>query len=252
MCIVILKDKHGEVSKDHLQNSFDNNPDGAGYLFANNGLITLKKGFFKFLEFWESFSRDMIEMNNPISIIHFRIKTHGATNKMNCHPFLINDGLGFAHNGIIDFVNDHKKKSDTLIFRNDILNNLPEGFIFNTAIMELITEAIGTSKLVFLNGNGDYRIVNQKMGHWSNDGLVWYSNDSYSFYGYSSYYGHYAYKDYLSIGAKKKKKKKKKSNNIFEDFEYLNCRTCNTNLTSLPERKIGHCDRCYGDHPRKV
>ena len=102
MCIVILKDKDGQVSKKDLEQSFDNNPDGAGYLFAKNNNLTIKKGFFIFNDFWESFSRDMIQFNNPISIIHFRIKTHGATNKMNCHPFLdkesnfriVNESLG--------------------------------------------------------------------------------------------------------------------------------------------------------------
>ena len=256
MCIVILKDKDGQVSKKDLKQSFDNNPDGAGYLFAKNNNLTIKKGFFIFNDFWESFSRDMIQFNNPISIIHFRIKTHGATNKMNCHPFLINDSIGFAHNGIINFVDDHKKKSDTLMFRNDILNNLPNGFMFNKAIMELIAESIGTSKLVFLDKENNFRIVNESLGHWDKSSLVWYSNNSYCDYHYNSYGNSYmygygnVYKDYGALNLTNKKKKKKKNNYV--KLERTECRTCHSGLLTLNEQKFGHCHKCQTEHSKIV
>jgi branched-subunit amino acid aminotransferase/4-amino-4-deoxychorismate lyase len=40
---------------------------------------------------------------------------------------------------------------------------------------------IGLSKLVFMNGDGRIQILNEQMGHWSDDG-VWYSNHSYTNY----------------------------------------------------------------------
>ena len=248
MCIVMLKKQDGKVSKKELKQSFDNNPDGSGYLFAKDSNLTVKKGFFKFAEFWDNFSRDMIEFDNPVSIIHFRIKTHGVTNKLNCHPFLVNDGIGFAHNGIISFVNDHKKKSDTLMFKREILEDLPNGFIFNDSIMKLIEESIGTSKLVFLDADGFHRIANETLGHWSDDKLVWYSNKSYCDDIYSPYGNVYVnsfYKDYDNLNITNKKKNT-------DNIERNQCRTCYSGLLTLGERNFGHCYKCQTDNPKRI
>ena len=257
MCIVIVKTEKTDIPKEQLKESFDNNRDGSGYLFAMNGNLTIKKGFFVFNDFYDNYSRDMERFNNPVSIIHFRITTHGITNKTNCHPFLINDGIGFAHNGMIDFVDDHKKKSDTLMFKNEILSILPDGFIFNNSIMKLIEESIGTSKLAFLDNNGNYRIANEGLGHWNKDNTIWYSNKSYcevrtpkyawNSFGHAGIYSQY---DNLNITNKKKKKNT-------DNLERTQCRTCLSGLMSLGERKLGHCDKCQadaknGDHPKRI
>ena len=257
MCIVIVKTEKTDIPKEQLKESFDNNRDGSGYLFAMNGNLTIKKGFFVFNDFYDNYSRDMERFNNPVSIIHFRITTHGITNKTNCHPFLINDGIGFAHNGMIDFVDDHKKKSDTLMFKNEILSILPDGFIFNNSIMKLIEESIGTSKLAFLDNNGNYRIANEGLGHWNKDNTIWYSNKSYcevrtpkyawNSFGHAGIYSQY---DNLNITNKKKKKNT-------DNLERTQCRTCLSGLMSLGERKLGHCDKCQadaknGDHPNMI
>ena len=257
MCIVIVKTEKTDTPKEQLKESFDNNRDGSGYLFAMNGNLTIKKGFFVFNDFYDNYSRDMERFNNPVSIIHFRITTHGITNKTNCHPFLINDGIGFAHNGMIDFVDDHKKKSDTLMFKNEILSILPDGFIFNNSIMKLIEESIGTSKLAFLDNNGNYRIANEGLGHWNKDNTIWYSNKSYcevrtpkyawNAFGHAGIYSQY---DNLNITNKKKKKNT-------DNLERTQCRTCLSGLMSLGERKLGHCDKCQadaknGDHPNRI
>ncbi len=257
MCIVIVKTEKTDIPKEQLKESFDNNRDGSGYLFAMNGNLTIKKGFFVFNDFYDNYSRDMEKFNNPVSIIHFRITTHGITNKTNCHPFLINDGIGFAHNGMIDFVDDHKKKSDTLMFKNEILSILPDGFIFNDSIMKLIEASIGTSKLAFLDNNGNYRIANEGLGHWNKDNTIWYSNKSYcevrrSVYAYNNY-GHASiYNAYGNLNITNKKKKKNTDN-----IERHQCRTCLSGLMSLGERKLGHCDKCQadaknGDHPKRI
>ena len=172
MCIVIVKTEKTDIPKEQLKESFDNNRDGSGYLFAMNGNLTIKKGFFVFNDFYDNYSRDMERFNNPVSIIHFRITTHGLTNKLNCHPFLVNDEIGFAHNGMIDFVDNHKKKSDTMMFRNDILRNMPSEWIFNDSVLKLMEESIGNSKLAFLDRNGNYRIVNEGLGHWNKNDTI--------------------------------------------------------------------------------
>ena len=253
MCIVILKKRAAKVSKKQLKKSFDSNPDGAGYLFARNGHLTIKKGFFVFNDFYDNYSRDMAQMNNPIAIIHFRITTHGLTNKTNCHPHMVNDGLGFAHNGIIDFVDDHKKKSDTLVFRNDILKGMPKGFIFNNSIMALIEESIGNSKLVFLDRNGNWVIANEYKGHWNDEKSIWYSNKSYcEVKNYTTQWGFGHLGSYYGNVPTTKKKKKNTDN-----LERSECRSCLSGLMTLGERKLGHCQACQmdaqnGQHPNRI
>ena len=51
MCIAILKKDGVNVPQSQLEESFMSNPDGSGYLFANNGKLSVKKGFFTFLDF---------------------------------------------------------------------------------------------------------------------------------------------------------------------------------------------------------
>ena len=247
MCIVIVKTEQTDIPKEQLKESFDNNRDGSGYLFAMNGNLTIKKGFFVFNDFYDNYSRDMEKFNNPIAIIHFRITTHGLTNKLNCHPFLVNDEIGFAHNGMIDFVDNHKKKSDTMMFRNDILRNMPSEWIFNDSVLKLMEESIGNSKLAFLDRNGNYRIVNEGLGHWNKDNTIWYSNKSYcevrrAVYAYNNY-GHASiYNAYGTLNITNKKKTKNTDN-----IERTQCRTCYSGLMSIAERKLGHCDKCQLD-----
>jgi hypothetical protein len=68
--------------------------------------------------------------------------------------------------------------SDTYMFNQTILKNLKEGFEYNETMLEMIDAFIGSgSKLVFLNDNDDYFIVNEKAGHWHLG--CWFSNTSY-------------------------------------------------------------------------
>ena len=205
MCIAILKTEKAVVSKEQLEESFLSNPDGSGYMFANNGNLTTKKGFFKFSDFYNSYSKDMKKFDNPITIIHFRITTHG--------------------------------------FKREILQKLPNDFIYDDAIIKLIEESIGNSKLVFLNRKGEFRIANEQKGHWSDDGDIWYSNKSYcelpttSWSGYN-YYD--AYQDYEVLNITNKKKTVNKGNKV----ERTDCRTCQSNLFTIGERQVGHCHSC--------
>ena len=45
MCIAIYKPKGNTISKDTLKNCFDNNPDGSGFMYAQNDKLVVKKGY---------------------------------------------------------------------------------------------------------------------------------------------------------------------------------------------------------------
>ena len=68
---------------------------GLCMLKINNYIV--KKGYFTFKEFYKEYKPH----GDKQVLIHFRIKTHGPIDKNNCHPFLVNNSLGFIHNGII-------------------------------------------------------------------------------------------------------------------------------------------------------
>ena len=56
---------------------------------------------------------------------------------------------------------------------------MPNNFTGNKSMIELITGYIGTDKMIFLNRNGDVKIVNEKKGIWK-DG-IWYSNGNWEY-----------------------------------------------------------------------
>ena len=175
MCIAIMKSENKKINKATLQRCYDANPDGAGFMYAENKELTVKKGYFTFKDFYKEYKPH----ENKQVLLHFRIKTHGPIDKDNCHPFLVNTGLGFIHNGIITGYGDNKE-SDTIAFNNAILKKLVakhgNNSLFDDPMVELIENVIGYSKLVFLDRHGNYKIMNEEKGSW-NDG-IWYSNSS--------------------------------------------------------------------------
>jgi len=175
MCIAIMKSANKKISKATLRRCYDANPDGAGFMYAEDKQLVVKKGYFTFKEFYKEYKPH----GDKQVLIHFRIKTHGPIDKDNCHPFLVNNSLGFIHNGIINGYGD-SKESDTIQFNNSILKKIVSkhgnNSLFDDPMVELIENVIGYSKLVFLDRHGNYTIMNEKKGNW-NDG-VWYSNMS--------------------------------------------------------------------------
>ncbi len=170
-----MKSANKKINKATLRRCYDANPDGAGFMYAEDKQLHVKKGYFTFKEFYKEYRPH----GDKQVLIHFRIKTHGPINKDNCHPFLVNSGLGFIHNGIITGYGSNTK-SDTIEFNESILQKIVSkhgnNSLFDDPMVELIENVIGYSKLVFLDRHGNYRIMNEKKGSW-HDG-VWYSNSS--------------------------------------------------------------------------
>ena len=170
-----MKSANKKINKATLRRCYDANPDGAGFMYAEDKQLHVKKGYFTFKEFYKEYKPH----GDKQVLIHFRIKTHGPIDKNNCHPFLVNSGLGFIHNGIINGYGSNTK-SDTIEFNESILQKIVSkhgnNSLFDDPMVELIENVIGYSKLVFLDRHGNYTIMNEKKGNW-NDG-VWYSNMS--------------------------------------------------------------------------
>jgi hypothetical protein len=181
MCIAIYQPV-GEVLDDALLGRcYQNNPDGCGmaYIHAESGKVQIYKTlkFKKWLKRYKSMVKE-----NPESpfLLHFRIKTHGIVNVDNCHPFKIDAGHAFIHNGMISKcapTERNGEKSDTRLFNEMILQNLPKNWFDNQAIKDLIEPWIGNSKLCILKADGRVNIINEEKGNWKEG--VWFSNTSY-------------------------------------------------------------------------
>jgi predicted glutamine amidotransferase len=178
MCVIIVKKKDKNITRRELKECWDFNPDGAGFMYAANNKLHISKGYFSFRAFYHVFRK--YERLYPESdfVIHMRIATSGKKDYDNCHPFIVNDGLAFAHNGIFWGLGD-KEHSDTYILNEEILSKFPRNFLDIPEIFKAVTDYVieSHSKLVFMDNQNKITIVNEKAGTW--DDGIWYSSGHY-------------------------------------------------------------------------
>lgn len=178
MCIILYAESGKTIKDEWLDNSAKSNPDGFGLSYSSGDKVEIYKTM-KYNKFKKKYRE--LESNFPHAdfVLHFRKSTAGKTNVDNCHPFKVGDKAVF-HNGVItkcDPPKDDKIRSDTRIFCDDILADLPPNWIEYESLLELIEGFIGGSKMVFMEPDGVVTILNEEAGHWV-DG-IWASNYSY-------------------------------------------------------------------------
>lgn len=184
MCIIAAIPTKKEISKATLQRCWNNNPHGGGFMFTDGKHIQVFKEMSSFKRYWKSFVHAREQYPESSFICHFRISTHGKINETNCHPFHVNNKLGFCHNGIIRNAPYSQEYSDTYMFNATILQNLPTNFLGNLAIQSLIKDYIGGgSKLAFLSHDNKITLINESAGQWDANG-VWFSNGGYKEHDY--------------------------------------------------------------------
>ena len=176
MCLAIYKPAGASIEVDALRNGFSSNPHGAGFAVANDGILSIHKGFFTFDDFLEAYSA----LSHLQMAIHFRWATHGNRDKDNCHPFQITPDLAVIHNGVLDIECDiDKSMSDTWHYVEYILKPLAErdAAFFDDPVFRFLGEShISGSKMVFLRADGEWGIWNSQSGYWQGD--CWFSNKS--------------------------------------------------------------------------
>jgi glutamine amidotransferase len=177
MCIIASKPEGFTLDQETITNMWDNNPDGAGFMYAKGEQLIIVKGLMTLEDFKQAYQR----VGELPAVLHFRIKTHGKKNEVNTHPFRISNKLAFAHNGIISNIHcSDKDKSDTWHFNETILKPMVQhdgGFFRKPYNIELLKGFIGWSKLAFMDNKGKMYFINEDKGEWQ-DG-VWFSNTSY-------------------------------------------------------------------------
>jgi len=113
-------------------------------------------------------------------VAHFRMATHGIPCEELAHPFSYDDpgdeGTVFVfHNGIVNLsVDRNGVASDTSIFVDSILTQLPSAWWRNSGLTTLVDLAGGWSKFVLMTETETVNL-NTDDGNW--DGGIWYSSD---------------------------------------------------------------------------
>lgn len=208
MCVIVIK-KAGIKIPDTLKTCWDNNPDGAGFMWADGKKVHIQKGFMKYKHFNKAIKNLKIDTTAVPMVFHFRITTHGGTSQGNTHPFPISDNIkdlkklknavdvGVCHNGIISGYGQ-KTISDTMDYIKRQLvpiQKLQKNFYNNPLIMDIIDKAID-SKMVFLDYKGNIKTI----GNFITDDKIIYSNDSYLYARYAWIYAdnYYNNSNYLN------------------------------------------------------
>lgn len=179
MCLAIVNQPNSFLTKAQLKNAWDNNSDGAGIAYVDNGKVMTYHEGYNFEDFFEEYEFIRELTDTPI-LIHFRIATHGKGKDM-LHPHSVTEGrISLIHNGVISGLGDHKV-SDTREFANMLSKFYPDNidFLDHAGIEALVMTIIGRSnKVAFLDWRGEVRILNEHLGHIDADGN-WFSNTSY-------------------------------------------------------------------------
>ena len=221
MCVAIVKPNYVQISKQLLKSYWKCNSDGAGFMWAQDNCLNIRKGFFRFKDFWNEYRNTVLSKGFRYDVVlHLRIATSGAVDIRNCHPIKVNENLAVVHNGVIMDIPRSDITSDTVEFA-EMLSTLPEDFLQNKFIMELISKYIGDSKLVFMDNKGNITIVNEKKGYWENN--CWFSSKP------------YAYTNFFNSCSE---------HDSFCGYASGYCRNCGTNLINTYEVGIGKCIDC--------
>jgi glutamine amidotransferase len=180
MCVIIVQPKEAKLKKDRAKRLWDKNPEGGGFAYINDDGEVVTEKFMKFKDFWSKFTNIRSSLEDRDYLLHMRIATHGTVDLDNVHPFQVDEHTVVAHNGIIRGVPDYKDgRSDTRVFIDEVLPGMPEDWLDNPYLFDMVQEWIGWSKLAFLTTNPalkkDFYILNERKGTYKDK--MWFSNN---------------------------------------------------------------------------
>jgi glutamine amidotransferase len=173
-------------SREKLENSTLNNPDGFGFAIAipSENRILVERTM-SADDSINSFLALRAKYPEGYAIWHARITTHGSTTLDNCHPFYVGtDGLTvLAHNGVLPTEEGKGElRSDTRIFAEDILARIGGvTALDNPQIYNMLEDFSTGSKIAVLTvdprAKYDLYLLHENKGN-VDDAGVWWSNDS--------------------------------------------------------------------------
>ena len=190
MCIICVSPKRvRQPNVTTIRRMFRNNPDGAGYMVARDGKVTISKGFMDVDEYIEAIRAEHFTAKDPV-VYHFRISTQAGVNPEMTHPFPLSNRIehmkvldvecscGVAHNGIIRLTTDRNNHeySDTALFIANYLSLIirEPSDLKDERVLKLIQRLAG-SKLAIMDADGYIATV----GEYINQKGLLFSNTSF-------------------------------------------------------------------------
>lgn len=197
MCTFFVKKPKQVLSKEHFTTIIDNNPNGFGFVYTTGTKLMIVKSSTPNAEsLWKKYSDAIAKHPESHFIGHGRIATGSNVDYENTHPFLVNKGLVFVHNGIIRQFPSTAKRSDTYQYMEQVLRKLPRDFYKNKSIMDLIGRDIVGSKFAFLTLDNKVYVVNAHACVTDKDSGILFSNNNYKPSEYIDYGGTQILKGY--------------------------------------------------------
>lgn len=180
MCLIINKPAGLTVPTRYIKAAYNNNKDGFGLMWAEDGRIQTVKGLLTL----DQIKWLLASKTNQHVVMHFRHRTVGTIDVSNVHPFQILDhdlhgeDLFMMHNGTMFEFKDTTDMSDSQQYANQLANLIKHAgpnLVFQKRHRRSLAAQIGKSnKILYLRGNGQISIVNKGEGA-TIDGC-WYSN----------------------------------------------------------------------------
>jgi len=190
MCIICVS-KSGIRQPDEatITRMFHRNPHGAGYMYARDGKVVIRKGFMNLEDYLAAVSAEEFTAADSV-VYHFRISTQAGINPEMTHPFPLTNHrkaltaldvvcpIGIAHNGTIRLTSDpdNKRYSDTALFIASYMTKLIKkpADIRNDDVLQQI-EYLARSKFAIMDESGYVATI----GEFTNVRGLLFSNDSY-------------------------------------------------------------------------
>ena len=223
MCLIIHKGADVEVPLELRRAAYEGNGDGFGVMWLDDtdGRVKVDKVLPKRFEDTEA----VYERYKDREVaLHYRLQTVGTICEENVHPFRVLDkdadgqDLWLMHNGTMTDVpvGWDKDASDTAHFIKYVLRpmllNRPEA-MGDKKFWSFVKRMIGSSRLLMLDGDGEYLRVENGGTKWVQHKGLWLSNkysvqregqaEPYDFGdrpAYTQYGGYYGYQNGGSVG----------------------------------------------------
>ena len=181
MCIICVSPKRvRQPNVTTIRRMFRNNPDGAGYMVARDGKVTISKGFMDVDEYIEAIRAEHFTAKDPV-VYHFRISTQAGVNPQMTHPFPLSNRIEHMKVLDVDCITDivevsDEEYSDTALFIANYLSLIirQPGDLKDERILTLIHRLAG-SKLAIMDGDGYIATV----GEYINQKGLLFSNASF-------------------------------------------------------------------------
>ena len=179
MCMMVFDDRDNTkvVDQDILKRALDQNNDGMGMMFSEDGTLHYWHSMKDFNDLYKRYV-DARSRKCPVAL-HFRKGTKGTDNFENLHPFSVGTDFGMMHNGTLSWLTKELPEnwSDTRYFSHHIIPQLPSNFLSQAAFRIMLHELADGDRMLFMDGKGRHTIINESIGFWDFD--VWYSHGRY-------------------------------------------------------------------------